>query len=169
MKGNLQFKRGLKTKLPTSAPSGMPLWCEDTKELYIGTGTSVARVGNSENTTGSGSSGQDDQGNIISTTYEKILKPITTLKNYGTINLADNSINRISVTSSTTFVLPEVTDNTVFHQILVQLYMSSARTINLGTDKFFNDNIPSLAITGYYNIVYEHDGTDWICGVLTKG
>jgi len=44
MSGNLQFKRGLKNNLPTSAPSGMPLWCTDTKELYIGTGDSVSKI-----------------------------------------------------------------------------------------------------------------------------
>lgn len=46
---NLQFKRGLKSNLPTSAPSGMPLWCTDTKELYIGTETGVEKVGGTEN------------------------------------------------------------------------------------------------------------------------
>lgn len=45
MTGNLQFKRGLKSNLPTSAPSGMPLWCEDTKELFMGTGDGVEKVG----------------------------------------------------------------------------------------------------------------------------
>lgn len=41
---DIKFRRGQKIKLPSSAPSGMPLWCEDTKELYIGTGNSVAKV-----------------------------------------------------------------------------------------------------------------------------
>ena len=36
MEVNIQFKRGTKINLPDSAPNGMPLWCEDTKELYIG-------------------------------------------------------------------------------------------------------------------------------------
>ena len=49
MANKLQFKRGLKSKLPSSADEGMPLWCTDTKELYIGTGTGVAKVGGSEN------------------------------------------------------------------------------------------------------------------------
>ena len=35
---HIRIKRGKKNDLPKSAPSGMPLWCEDTKELYIGTG-----------------------------------------------------------------------------------------------------------------------------------
>ena len=37
----IQFKRGKKTELPTSAPSGTPLWCEDTHELYVGTDSGV--------------------------------------------------------------------------------------------------------------------------------
>ena len=56
MANKLQFKRGLKSNLPNSADVGMPLWCTDTQELYIGTGTGVAKVGGSEN---SGSSNID--------------------------------------------------------------------------------------------------------------
>ena len=41
MPTNIRIRRGKKANLPKSAPSGMPLWCEDTKELYIGTGTGV--------------------------------------------------------------------------------------------------------------------------------
>ena len=45
MANKIQFKRGLKTNLPSSADAGMPLWCTDTHELYIGTGNGVALVG----------------------------------------------------------------------------------------------------------------------------
>ena len=41
MANKIQFKRGLKTNLPSSADVGMPLWCNDT----IGTGDGVALVG----------------------------------------------------------------------------------------------------------------------------
>ena len=52
MSNKIQFKRGLKANLPTSAEVGMPLWCTDTQELYIGTGDGVAKVsGSSENQT----------------------------------------------------------------------------------------------------------------------
>ena len=45
---NIRFKRGLKQNLPNKADAGMPLWCTDTKELYIGTGDAIALVcGNS--------------------------------------------------------------------------------------------------------------------------
>ena len=43
MSTNIRIRRGNKEDLPTVAPSGMLLWCEDTKELYIGTGTSVIK------------------------------------------------------------------------------------------------------------------------------
>ena len=56
MANKIQFKRGLKQNLPSSADIGMPLWCTDTQELYIGTGTGVSKVGGSEN---SGSSNVD--------------------------------------------------------------------------------------------------------------
>ena len=54
MANKIQFKRGLKTNLPSSADAGMPLWCTDTKELYIGTGNGVSKVGGTDS---SGSSG----------------------------------------------------------------------------------------------------------------
>ena len=55
MANKIQFKRGLKTNLPSSADVGMPLWCTDTKELYIGTGNGVSKVGGESS--GSGESG----------------------------------------------------------------------------------------------------------------
>jgi hypothetical protein len=41
----LQIKRGLKANLPTTAALGEPLIATDSKELYIGTGTSIYKVG----------------------------------------------------------------------------------------------------------------------------
>lgn len=41
---NIRFRRGAKAELPLSAPSGMPLWCEDTNELYIGTTSGITLV-----------------------------------------------------------------------------------------------------------------------------
>jgi hypothetical protein len=40
----IQIKRGAKADLPSTAPDGQPLFCEDTDELFIGKGTSVAQV-----------------------------------------------------------------------------------------------------------------------------
>ena len=46
MSGSLiRFKRGNKADLPMSASSGTPLWCEDTKELFMGNGNGVSKVG----------------------------------------------------------------------------------------------------------------------------
>ena len=42
---SIRFKRGKKADLPKSANSGTPLWCEDTNELYVGTGSSVSKIG----------------------------------------------------------------------------------------------------------------------------
>lgn len=40
----IQLKRGLKDNLPTTAAPGEPLFCLDTKELYVGTETGVAKI-----------------------------------------------------------------------------------------------------------------------------
>lgn len=44
MPTHIRFRRGYKNDLPPTAPSGMPLWCEDTKELYLGTGNGIVQV-----------------------------------------------------------------------------------------------------------------------------
>lgn len=96
--------------------------------------------------------------------------PITTLATSGTINLADMSINRISTSGNVTFSLPTVTDNTKFHQILVQLSLSSAgHTITLGTSNYFYRIVPDFATAGKYDIIYEYDGSNWVVGVIKKG
>ena len=95
--------------------------------------------------------------------------PIVTLASSGTISLSDNSINRINCTGNTTFSLPTIADNTIFHQILVQLTMTTAYTITLGTTYYFNKTSPDLTSAGEYNIIYEYDGTNSVCGSVTKG
>lgn len=44
----IQFKRGKKSELPSSAPSGTPLWCEDSHELYVGTDVGVVPAVNTK-------------------------------------------------------------------------------------------------------------------------
>ena len=83
----------------------------------------------------------------------------------GTISLADNSINRIAPTRTVTFSLPSVSNHNIFHQILVQITLSSAITINLGTSVYFGGEKPTFE-TGKYNIVYEHNGTSWTVGAV---
>lgn len=41
----IRFRRGTKSNIPASAPSGTPLWCEDSKEFYIGTDSGVQKIG----------------------------------------------------------------------------------------------------------------------------
>lgn len=53
MMNKLQFRRGLKASLPITADVGMPLWCTDTQELYIGTGSGVVKIGGSSTTSDS--------------------------------------------------------------------------------------------------------------------
>jgi len=50
----IRFRRGNKANLPELAPSGMPLWCEDTKELYLGTGDDVHLIGSSNTNSAGG-------------------------------------------------------------------------------------------------------------------
>lgn len=155
MTGNLQFRRGLKTNLPTSAPSGMPLWCTDTKELFIGTETGVQKVG-SDGTSG---------GTSAAVVTEK---SVNTLAGSGTINLADNSVNVMAATGAVEFVLPEITDNTVFHEILVQVSMDSVVSFDLGTNKFLTSDEPDMSSAGIYNILFEFHEDTWFAGVVKK-
>lgn len=42
----LILKRGLRANLPTKAPVGEPLYCIDSKELFIGDGEGIVPIGN---------------------------------------------------------------------------------------------------------------------------
>lgn len=144
MTGNLQFKRGLKSNLPTSAPSGMPLWCTDKNELYMGTGNCVVKVG---------------------------VQNIKNLDYSSQISLESNTIYKINVSNTIKFILPTVNNNVEFNQILLQIYMPNIVSIDLGTETFFNGKTPILNKIGTYNIIYEYDVelSEWVCGVLYKG
>ncbi len=102
---------------------------------------------------------------------EDIAKAITTLSTSGIITLTDNSVNSIEPNGAVTFTLPTVTDDTVFHQILVQLNLSTVYAITLGTDKYFNKTAPDLSIAGVYDLVYEYDKVNayWVVGAISKG
>jgi len=155
MAGNLQFKRGLKTNLPSSAPSGMPLWCTDTKELYIGTESGIQKIGS-------------DSSSATTVTTVTSEKSVNTLAGSGTINLADNSVNVLTATGDVEFILPEISDNTVFHEILVQVSMGSVVSFDLGTNKYLTLEHPSMTETGIYNILFEYHEDTWFAGVAKK-
>ena len=102
------------------------------------------------------------------------LNAVITLPTSGTIALSDNSINRITPTASVTFTLPTVTENTIFHQILVQVNLTNTSYINgtqLGTTHYFNLSAPSFPQAGNYNIYFEYNATDgnWYVGNIIKG
>lgn len=95
--------------------------------------------------------------------------PLNTLSTSGTINLSDNSVNRITPSGAVTFALPAVSDNSKFHQILVQIELNTVYSINVGTDFYFNKVAPDFTLTGTYNLIYEHNGTNWVCGSIVTG
>lgn len=86
----------------------------------------------------------------------------------GTINLVSGCIYRAILSQDTTFVLPEVTDNTLLNQILIQLEIRGTPSINWGTANFFSGS-PSAG-EGNYNIVYEYDSLvgGWVVGQIEK-
>lgn len=86
----------------------------------------------------------------------------------GNIPLASGGIYRGTISQDTTFVLPAVQDNTLLNQILVQLEISGAPSINWGTSNYFSGE-PSKS-AGNYNIIYEYDVLigGWVVGQVEK-
>ena len=109
----------------------------------------------------------DANGNNIASTYQSKNVDVTVLGTSGTISLADNSVNRITPTGDVTFTLPTVSGG-AFHQILVQMTLTATYNIDLGASTYFSKEAPSFEV-GSYDIVYEHDGTDWIVGSISIG
>lgn len=109
--------------------------------------------------------------NAINENTAIIKQPITTLQTSGTITLIDNSINKIQPTGNITFNLPSVSDLTVFHQILIQVNLTTVYSFNFGTSYYFNEDAPDLSTTGTYNIIYEYDAAanHWVIGAIKKG
>ena len=103
--------------------------------------------------------------------YEVISKAVNTLDTSGTVTLTDNSVNTITPSAAVTFSLPTVSDNTVFHQILVQINLSTVYTLTLGTSYYFNKTAPDMSSTGVYNLIYEYDKANqyWVVGLIGKG
>ena len=97
--------------------------------------------------------------------------PMSTMNASGTVTLEDNSGYSITATGNISFVLPTVTDLTILHKIFIQLYMSTARTIILGTSNYFDKTAPDLSAAGMYNIMYEYDNArgSWVVGAMIKG
>ena len=111
----------------------------------------------------------DNSGNVNLTLSD--VKTVNTLATSGTISLTDNSINKITPTAAVTFTLPTVTDATTFHQILVQVNLSTVYTITVGTSYYFDNTAPDLSTAGVYNLIFEYDNTNgyWVVGCVSKG
>ena len=103
--------------------------------------------------------------------YQLITQNMSSLSASGTLALSDNTIYKLTATGSVTFTLPVISDVTKFHQIMVQLYMSTAQTIDVGTSYYFNKKAPDLTTAGVYDLYWEYDNTNgyWVCGCLSKG
>lgn len=86
----------------------------------------------------------------------------------GNINLVSGGIYRGVVSQNTNFILPQVTDNSLFNQIIIQLQVVGAPTINWGTAAYFSGE-PS-ANEGFSNVVYEYDALmgQWVVGQIEK-
>ena len=112
-----------------------------------------------------------DVTNALGYTPQNSVVSVTTLSTSGTIALADNSINKITPSAAVTFSLPTVTDSTVFHQILVQVNLSTVYTITLGTSYYFDKTAPDMTTAGQYNLIYEYDNANshWVVGCVAKG
>ena len=107
----------------------------------------------------------------VSALGTKVTPTINVLSSSGTIALSDNSINVINPGGAVTFTLPSVSDNTKFHQILVQIKMTTVYSIGLGTTYFFKKKTPDLSAIGDYDLIYEYDKqrTVWVVGSMKKG
>ena len=95
---------------------------------------------------------------------------INVLSTSGAIALTDNSVNSITPVGNIVFVLPTVTDNTKYHRILVQMNLTSAYSIDVGTDCYFDGIVPDLSKVGIYNIFYEYDRAreEWVARASEK-
>lgn len=99
-----------------------------------------------------------------------VYQTVNTLATSGTITLTDNSVNSIIPQGDVSFVLPSITGEEVgkFHQILVQMNLEDLYDIDLGANWSFNNQALLINAVGKYNIIYEYDGENWVCGVLTR-
>lgn len=109
--------------------------------------------------------------NAINEVVETQKQPIITMAAAsGTISLNDNTIYSIVPVGNITFSLPAITNNNYYHQILIQLDLSTVYQISLGTTFYFNGSAPSF-VSGHYDIIYSYDRSlnQWVCGAIYKG
>lgn len=95
--------------------------------------------------------------------------PITETR--GTIALEADKMYTMTITGTTTFTLPTVTDMSKFHQIKLMIQVNATTTINWGTSYFFNKETPDIDSGNSYDVYYDYDNLlgQWVCGVIVKG
>ena len=88
-----------------------------------------------------------------------------------TPTLEAGKVYSMTPTGNVTITLAEPDDSTILNQIILQLNMTTLRTINVGTTYYINKKAPNLSTTGSYNLIWEWDkaNSKWVCGLLTKG
>lgn len=113
-----------------------------------------------------------DENETYTQSVLSVYQGVNTLASSGTIALTDNSINTITPTGDVEFTLPTITGEGIgkFHQILVQVNLSTVYTIDPGTTYCFYGVTPSFTTTGNYNLIYEYDNVkgSWAAGVISK-
>lgn len=99
------------------------------------------------------------------------LPTISSLPSIGTISLQNNGYFNCQPTGDITFVLPTITDNTKFYQIVIQLSIASTLyDITLGTSHYFNGIEPEFNINSNYDLIYMYDSIRrvWCCTSVYK-
>ncbi len=88
----------------------------------------------------------------------------------GSINLEVTRVYKMTVTGTTTFVLPATPVADKHNQIKLMLKVTGTPTINWGTTNFFNKQTPDIT-EGYYDVYFDYDPNlaAWVCGVMAKG
>ncbi len=88
----------------------------------------------------------------------------------GSVNLDVSRVYKMTVTDTTTFVLPTSPVADKHNQIKLMLKVTGTPTINWGTTNFFNKQTPDIT-EGYYDVYFDYDPNlaAWVCGVLPKG
>lgn len=101
--------------------------------------------------------------------FDKLANPeITALPvSSGTVTLETNKVYQGTITGDLVITLPTATVGT-YNQILVQVTISNTPTISLGVVKYFDKTAPIFS-NGTWDIIYEHNGTDWVAGAIETG
>lgn len=101
------------------------------------------------------------------------IKVDDSLATTGSIQLIDNTVNKVILTGSATLLSPIINPNDhILHQCLVQLYKPDiAYNVAFTAVKYFgSSSAPDISSVGYYNIYYEYDAIQnaWVIGVIRK-